>query len=1386
MVSDKVSAPTQSPHTMVNETKSQLQPKVDIPWLVTKSQLQPKVHIPWLVTKSQLQPKVHIPWLMKQNLSSNPKSTYHAIMKMNPASQMQVCHPFALSTALILLGMEFMSEFILLFGMLAHSAERAALKCGLLPADFIFLLDSSGSETAVNFQKQVEFLKNFTSRFTIGPNNTQFSSVTFSTGVRNDFDLNENQNQQELQSAINKISYMNGETETHLALNFAKTHSIAVQYGGRPGVQKYIVVMTDGKSNEPNLTVNYANVLKQQPNVTIIALGIGSAVDTSELQAIATDSKHVFTVSNFDLLNVLEKELTDTTCTVCGDEPADLVFLLDSSGSEGSRNFQLQRQFVSLVVNEFDISATGTQVGLGTFATTARTQISLQQYPDKASLLRAIAHVSYSDGETRTDLGLQLVQNDIFRSHGHHHVGPRAGAKRFVVVLTDGRSNEEQLTVRAAESLKQHVDEVFAIGIGNAVDKHELNSIATNDGQHVFNVKHFNNLDSIHGNIVKEICEHRIPPPTTTPIPTTVTTTPTTTTTVKPECGPKPADIVFVLDSSESEKQENFTKQINFVYNFAKRFEIGPDNVQFSTVTFSSEIRNDFYLNTYHRRNNVLHAIQNLKYMGAGTNTSLALKFVRENSFLPANGGRENASHIVIVITDGQSADPTSTAKEANSLKHSVNKVFAIGIGDQLDTAELSTIASNHHPLTVTNFDLLHTIQESLENAAFKNGTFVAKVNRYNTPASSPICQCSLGLPTSSTMFFLVLVVALCAQLQSVYSAASIVYGYINELLYRIECGLLPADFIFLLDSSGSETSVNFKKQVDFLSNFSSQFTIGPKNTQFASITFSTGVRGDFDLDENGNQQDLQNAIKHIHYVNGETATHLALNYAKSHTIAEQNGGRPGVQKYVVVMTDGRSNEPQLTVNYANALKHQPNVTIIALGIGSAVDNSELQAIATDSKHVFTVSNFDLLHVLEKELVDTTCTLCGDQPADIVFLLDSSGSEGNSNFQLQKQFVSSVINDFEISRTDTQVGLVTFSTSATAEIHLQQYNTKPSLIHAVQQVTYKNGETRTDIGLTTVERNIFHTHHNQGPRHGAKRFVIVLTDGRSNEEDLTARAAHSLKRHVDEVFAIGIGHAVDRDELNNIATDDHHHVFTAGNFHDLLNLQGNIVKEICEHRVVPPTTTARPTTKPTTKPTTVTTTPTTTTTVKPECGDKPADIVFVLDSSESEKQENFTKQINFVYNFAKRFEIGPDNVQFSTVTFSSEIRNDFYLNTYHRRNDVLHAIQNLKYMGAGTNTSLALKFVRENSFLPANGGRKNASHIVIVITDGQSADPTSTAKEANSLKHSVNNVFAIGIGDKLDTTELSTIASNHHPLTVTNFDLLHTIQGSLENAACND
>nr|XP_011449961.2 collagen alpha-6(VI) chain isoform X2 [Crassostrea gigas] len=604
-------------------------------------------------------------------------------------------------------------------------------ECDLVPADFVFLLDSSGSETTKGFKTQLAFISNFTSNFEVGADKAQFAAVTFSTGVHKNFYLNEHATQASVLDAINKIQYSDGETYTDLGLNFVRNNVLQANHGARPNVAKYVIVLTDGRSNDNSKTVQAAMALHNVPNVTVIAIGIGHAIDVNELHIIATDRNHSFVVNNFDLLHTLEVELVDKTCTLCGDYPADIAFLIDSSGSESGAQFDNERNFVSMVTNEFAINPNDTMVAVSQFATTSRTDILFNQYPDKDSLLNAIARIQWMNGESNTHTGLNELAHHVFQvkshniHHGHHGhqavtYGPRSESAKIAIVLTDGRSLEPDQTIRAAHQLHNMGVEVFVIGMGHSVDFRELQQIAT-DRDHVYRISSTNDLAAIHTNIVDAICKLKVPPPTTTPMPTTTTTLPTTT--VKQACGQKPADIVFLLDASESEQAEGFGKEIQFVYNFARKFHIGPQNVQFSSVTFSSNVRNDFFLNTYSNRHDVLNAIQKISYMQGGTNTSFGLKFVRDNSFKPQNGARTNATKIVIVITDGQSADSAATKHEAQLLHHQGVLVYAVGVGSDVDSSELKAISSNGTPILVTDFSLLHDIQASLETAACHGGT---------------------------------------------------------------------------------------------------------------------------------------------------------------------------------------------------------------------------------------------------------------------------------------------------------------------------------------------------------------------------------------------------------------------------------------------------------------------------------------------------------------------------------------------------------------------------------------------------------------------------------------------------------------------------------------
>lgn len=86
----------------------------------------------------------------------------------------------------------------------------------------------------------------------------------------------------------------------------------------------------------------------------------------------------------------------------------------------------------------------------------------------------------------------------------------------------------------------------------------------------------------------------------------------------------------------------------------------------------------------------------------------------------------------------------------------------------------------------------------------------------------------------------------------------------------------------------------------------------------------------------------------------------------------------------------------------------------------------------------------------------------------------------------------------------------------------------------------------------------------------------------------------------------------------------------------------------------------------------------------------------------------------------------------------------------------------------------------------AHGSRPAVPKIAVVVTDGQSSNPTSTATQAKLLKDVGVRVFAVGVGTSANP-ELQTIASAPKDVfTVTTFDSLNTVRLGLTNRTCEE
>ena len=164
-----------------------------------------------------------------------------------------------------------------------------------------------------------------------------------------------------------------------------------------------------------------------------------------------------------------------------------------------------------------------------------------------------------------------------------------------------------------------------------------------------------------------------------------------------------------------------------------------------------------------------------------------------------------------------------------------------------------------------------------------------------------------------------------------------------------------------------------------------------------------------------------------------------------------------------------------------------------------------------------------------------------DSGQDIVFVLDASGSIGSSNFVTMKDFVKSVVSNFEIGADKTRVGVIRFATSASIVIPLGSVNNALQLNNSITNISYTGGGTATHLALNLLDTAFSNARTSQG----VPRVAIVFTGGRSNSLSLTIQAAQAVHSTGIVVYSFGIGNNVDDDELKAIASSD---VFVISNF----------------------------------------------------------------------------------------------------------------------------------------------------------------------------------------------------------------------------------------------
>ncbi|VDI71962.1 Hypothetical predicted protein [Mytilus galloprovincialis] len=175
-----------------------------------------------------------------------------------------------------------------------------------------------------------------------------------------------------------------------------------------------------------------------------------------------------------------------------------------------------------------------------------------------------------------------------------------------------------------------------------------------------------------------------------------------------------PADILILLDGSDSIQDRDWTNAKTFVKQLIKQFDVAPDAIHMGIVVYSSNI-GDYVSFAPFKPKTMLEIIStSLRQPKHSTNTAKGIQYAREQF---KKDGRQGVPKILIVITDGSSDSPRDTHSQAELAKIEGIRILALGVGKQIFKDELRQIASSPRKVyTATSYITLQGLISEIRN----------------------------------------------------------------------------------------------------------------------------------------------------------------------------------------------------------------------------------------------------------------------------------------------------------------------------------------------------------------------------------------------------------------------------------------------------------------------------------------------------------------------------------------------------------------------------------------------------------------------------------------------------------------------------------------------
>uniref|UniRef100_A0A671S1L8 Collagen alpha-1(VI) chain-like n=1 Tax=Sinocyclocheilus anshuiensis TaxID=1608454 RepID=A0A671S1L8_9TELE len=368
-----------------------------------------------------------------------------------------------------------------------------SLQCKCGPLDIAFIVDSSESIGASNFAIAKDFIVTVMDRLKLrqfGANESRIGVVQYSGASAQEVIQLGDPNIKtltDLKQAVKDLRWLAEATYTGEALQYSLNNMINKLVTEK----SVVIVLTDGRSDTLRDKVPL-NVLCGKG----LKVGGVGVTDYAERQPNPEQLDEVvckddpregfsFVLNNFGLLlddsflqNLTEKICEDKkcptyTCPISFIDNTDVLIMMDSSASVGSKNFEMTKDFAKMLAKRFLSAERGNfqvRVGVGQYSNNAN--IEAEFASNSTQVVAQIAEAKFQNAGTQVTNALNFA---IERFRGGRT------RKKKLLVFSDGRSqgvNINQIE-KAVEQVSNAGIELYVLAAGNQVNEAHLRTLVS-------------------------------------------------------------------------------------------------------------------------------------------------------------------------------------------------------------------------------------------------------------------------------------------------------------------------------------------------------------------------------------------------------------------------------------------------------------------------------------------------------------------------------------------------------------------------------------------------------------------------------------------------------------------------------------------------------------------------------------------------------------------------------------------------------------------------------------------------------------------------------------------------------------------------------------------